>query len=201
MGTLLQNSRMIGSKLLILPVIVLALFTQHIYVEEGLIDISLETVGFLLVLIAALGRIWASAHISGKKTKELVTDGPYSITRNPLYFFSFLGFLGAGLAFESLTLAALLVVIFFLLHWPTILAEEKNLRRLFGKEFEQYADIVPRFFPRSWKIRFTESLQISPKTFSRAMVECGLVASVFIVAHLVEWGHIEGFLPVLFQVP
>jgi hypothetical protein len=53
---------MIASKLLILPVIALVLFTHHLYVEEGLIDISLEASGYLLLLISAMGRIWASAH-------------------------------------------------------------------------------------------------------------------------------------------
>ena len=200
-GTKTQKWRMLASKLMVLPILGLALFTHHVYAEEGLIDVSLEVTGFVLVLISALGRVWASAHISGKKTRKLVTDGPYSITRNPLYFFSFLGFLGSGLVFESLTLAAVLVGVFYMLHWPTILAEEKHLHEVFGTEFEDYMKRVPRFFPRSLKMEFAETLEFSPKSFSRSVVECGLVAFVFIIAHVVEWCQIEGILPVFFYVP
>lgn len=197
----LQNSRIIASKLLVVPVLALALFTHHSYAEDGLVDKLLETTGYLLLQMSALGRIWASAHIDGRKSKQLVTQGPFSITRNPLYVFSFLGFLGAGLAFVSLTIAAALVLIFFLLHWPTILAEEKNLYAVFGEEYQRYVNRVPRFMPRSLQVEYSDSAQFYPKVFARSMFECSLVGCVFILAHLVEWSHDSGILPVLFLIP
>src|SRR5438874_6144411 len=94
------NKRLFIPKLLFLPAIAFALVSQAAYVEDGFWDTTWEVVSFLILLTAAFGRIWSAAYISGRKNHELVVDGPYSLTRNPLYFFSFLGYLGAGLAFE-----------------------------------------------------------------------------------------------------
>ena len=35
-------------------------------------------------------------YVGGRKNAELVTTGPYSMMRNPLYFFSLLGVAGVG---------------------------------------------------------------------------------------------------------
>ena len=46
---------------------------------------------------ACAGRLWCSVYIAGKKNRELVKVGPYSVCRNPLYFFSLVGAIGAAL--------------------------------------------------------------------------------------------------------
>ena len=53
-------------------------------------------VGVFMLAMGSLGRMWCSLYIAGYKNKKLVTAGPYSMTRNPLYFFSMLGFIGFG---------------------------------------------------------------------------------------------------------
>lgn len=50
--------------------------------------------GLLLVGVATVGRLWCSLYISGHENSELITTGPYSLSRNPLYFFSLPGFAG-----------------------------------------------------------------------------------------------------------
>src|SRR5262245_33988965 len=130
------NKRLLVPKLLFLPMIAFALLSQSVYVEDGFWDTTLEVLALVLLSIGAVGRVWVSAYISGRKNAELVTDGPYSITRNPLYFFSFIAYVGAGLAFEKLTLAVAFAVFFFLTHWPTIIAEENKLRAAFGDQFD-----------------------------------------------------------------
>jgi protein-S-isoprenylcysteine O-methyltransferase Ste14 len=57
--------------------------------------------GVILLAIASFGRIWCSLYIGGFKTNSLISGGPYSLCRNPLYFFSFLGGIGIGLATET----------------------------------------------------------------------------------------------------
>ena len=146
-----------------------------------------------------MGRVWESAYISGRKSVELVTDGPYSISRNPLYFFSFLGYIGAGLAFEKITVALAFCITFFLTHWSTIRAEEIKLRAKFGEKFDAYANRVPRFVPRVQGFSVPEVVTFRATTFNRAILDCSLIMLVFILAHLIEYGQNTGVLPILIR--
>jgi protein-S-isoprenylcysteine O-methyltransferase Ste14 len=171
------------------PAIAFALVSQHVYVENGFWDTTWEVLSFLLLLVAAFGRVWCAAYISGRKNSELVVDGPYSLSRNPLYFFSFLGFIGAGLAFEKLTVSLLFAVVFLCTHWPAILAEEFKLRNKFGGEYDDYARSVPRFWPRIGPMKLHDSIKLSPKIFNRAVLHCSFIMLVYILAHLIEYGQ------------
>ena len=111
-------------------------------------SMALESVGLLILLVGAFGRVWCAVHIAGRKNKDLVAVGPFSVMRNPLYFFSMFAFIGAGFCFDSLALGAIFLAVFLLTHWPTILAEEKFLRSAFGASYEAYLARVPRFLPQ-----------------------------------------------------
>ena len=65
---------------------------------------SLKILGYALIIGAALGRIWCNIYITGRKDKELCTDGPYSLCRNPLYLFSFIGVVGVMYAIQNIPL-------------------------------------------------------------------------------------------------
>jgi protein-S-isoprenylcysteine O-methyltransferase Ste14 len=193
------NKRLLIPKLLFVPAIAFALVSQHVYVENGFWDTTWEVLSFLILLVAAFGRVWCAAYISGRKNHELVADGPYSLTRNPLYFFSFLGFIGAGLAFEKLTAALVFVVVFFFSHWPTILAEESKLRKKFGETYDDYAKSVPRFWPRIGRMNLPDAITFSPRIFNRAVLHCSFIMLVYILAHLIEYGQDAGVIPVLLR--
>jgi protein-S-isoprenylcysteine O-methyltransferase Ste14 len=183
------------------PLIGVAMVTHHTFSETSFLDVFYEVTGYALLAAGAVGRLWCAAFISGRKNAELVTDGPYSVVRNPLYFFSFLGFIGAGLAFESITLALAFGLVFFATHWPTILREEKRLRQLFGEAFQRYSMTVPRFVPRPWKLHQPASVSISTSLFSRAVLESTLVLGVFLAAQLVERVHVDYPASILLRLP
>jgi hypothetical protein len=90
-------------------------------------------------------RALASGHV--RKNESLATSGPYAYTRNPLYLGSLLIGLGFSLAAGSWWVVAALVVMFFAVYLPVIRNEEAFLRRTFP-EFDEYARLVPRMFPR-----------------------------------------------------
>src|ERR1700746_2650266 len=101
--------------------------------------------GSLVVVPGLLIRALASGHV--RKNEALATSGPYAYTRNPLYLGSLLMGVGFAIAARSWWIAAALVVMFFAIYIPVIRDEETFLRQKFP-EFEDYAQRVPRFFPR-----------------------------------------------------
>ena len=197
----MRRKRIILPKLLFLPVVCIAIVSHHVWREEGLVNLSFEVVALTLVAIGAIGRIWVSAFVSGRKDRELVVDGPYAIVRNPLYMFSLLAFVGAGLAFETLTFALLFAALFMVTHMPAIFAEERFLREKFGERFEAYVRAVPRLMPRSWRPTYPAETRFSSAVYSRAVLDSSLIVSMFLVAHVIEWGHLHHVLPVYIHLP
>lgn len=195
-----MKRRILTIKFITLFVIATAMFSHHKYDQGSFMDLVLEGVGYVAMIVAAMGRVWASAYISGNKDHALVTDGPYSITRNPLYFFSFVGFVGVGLAFESLVIAGGMAGVFFVTHWVTILNEEKKLRQLFGDQYDLYAQTVPRFVPNPWKMINPPHVTFSPAVFSKAVLECSLIALAFGLIQLVELAQTSSMIPTLFRI-
>lgn len=93
-----------------------------------------------------LGKMWAT-NASVKANHHLVTDGPYQITRNPIYT-GILGMmlgsafsLGEGLIF----LGSLAVLLFFL---NRIRMEEQLMTQTFGEQYLQYMAKVPKLMPK-----------------------------------------------------
>lgn len=50
-----------------------------------------EHLGLIAIMICIFGRASCSLYIGGRKKQEIVSNGPYSLCRNPLYVFSFIG--------------------------------------------------------------------------------------------------------------
>ncbi len=196
-----MRHRALVIKVLIFVLLGIILVSHHPFADNSLLDGTLEMSGYLLLVTAAIGRLWCAAYISGNKKTQLVVSGPYSLVRNPLYFFSLLGFIGAGFALESITVAVTLALVFTLTHLPAMRSEEQNLGDLFGDEFTNYMDKVPRFFPRSLTMTQPDRLEFSPRLFNRAVWECAMILLIFLLAHGLEWAHEQGIVPVLIHLP
>jgi len=123
----------------------------------------------VLAAIGMVGRIWCLTYSSGYKSSELVTQGPYSVCRNPLYFFSFIGLIGIGLATETITLTLFLIAFFVLVYPAVIAGEEEFLRGKFGQVYVDYCNRTPRFFPRRDLFVEPESYTVQPRTLRRSL--------------------------------
>jgi protein-S-isoprenylcysteine O-methyltransferase Ste14 len=123
--------------------------------------------GCLLVGIATVGRLWCAQYIAGYKTDVLVMEGPYSMCRNPLYFFSLLGGMGAGLCTRSLVLTLVIAAVFTVVYPVTIRKEEIKLSRVFGGVYDGYVRRVPRFFPKISLFSEPAEYIVNPKIFRR----------------------------------
>jgi protein-S-isoprenylcysteine O-methyltransferase Ste14 len=99
-----------------------------------------------MVALAGLGiRAYAAGHL--EKDQSLATGGPYAYTRNPLYLGSLLIGVGLVLAGAQWVLDVVFLIFFLVVYGPVMRREERNLRRRFGQEFDDYAAAVPLFFP------------------------------------------------------
>ena len=155
----------------------------------------LFSTGLGLAAIGATGRIWCSFFISGRKDGELVTEGPYSISRNPLYVFSCIGLVGVGLSTETLTYPLLFLVIFGL-YYPGIMArEERRLEELFGESFRQYRQRVPRFWPNRGLYSEPASWSSNPRLFRRHILSDIWFVWIAAIIELVEGLRNVGWLP------
>lgn len=108
---------------------------------------GIESLGMFLIVVCILGRTWCSIYIVGRKNKELIARGPYSICRNPLYGFSIIGAAGIGALAGSLFLAVACAIVTWLIFYFVVLSEEKELASLFGDAYRRYHLRVPRFLP------------------------------------------------------
>lgn len=128
-------------------------------------------IGVVLALIGALGRVWCSSYAAGNKNAVLLREGPYSITRNPLYFFSFIGGLGIVITTETITIPVLFSVCFALHYRKVIASEERYLEKRYGRRYAEYCALVPRFWPY-WS-GLTEPAQwtLHPRAFRRSVSE------------------------------
>jgi len=178
-----------------LAFIVVALTQSHWELHHENVASFLFSTGLGLAAIGATGRIWCSFFISGRKDGELVTEGPYSISRNPLYVFSCIGLVGVGLSTETLTYPLLFLVIFGL-YYPGIMArEERRLEELFGESFRQYRQRVPRFWPNRGLYSEPASWSSNPRLFRRHILSDIWFVWITAIIELVEGLRSVGLLP------
>ncbi len=152
----------------------------------------MELSGFGLLIVAAIGRIWCSIYISGRKDRELCTEGPYSLSRNPLYFFSFVGVIGFSVALQSLLLVAVSVTVFLLAYRFVILGEEKRLYSLFGESYAAYQRSTPRFFPALRRPACVECQLVKPRIIEKSLMEVIWFMFTIIGIEIIESIHESG---------
>ena len=168
--------------------------------EAPMVSAVLFLAGCFLAGIASLGRLWCSLYIAGYKTKSLVVVGPYSICRNPLYFFSMIGGLGVGLATETLTVAFMISAAFAIYYPFVIRFEENKLKALHGAEYKTYFQTVPQFWPK-WSL-LTEPAEyvVTPKTFKKHIFSALWFIWMIGILELIEEFREMEILPTFFSI-
>lgn len=154
-------------------------------------DLS-EALGLLLLGAAAFGRIWCLTFVAGRKNLALVTDGPYSVARNPLYAFSFLGTVGFGLAVGNPLLAVLLGLLFGAYYSRIVRNEERFLGGAFGEAYGEYCRRTPRWLP-DWRLyREPQEVTLCPKRLARGILDASGFIWVFVL-----WEAAEAWRPLV----
>jgi protein-S-isoprenylcysteine O-methyltransferase Ste14 len=196
-----QKNRILFSRVLIGCLVVLLLTSEPMWHPRAVIDIALEFLSLVLVVIAAFGRLWSLSYISGNKTRNLVTEGPYSMVRNPLYLFSLIGASGIGISSESITVLGSILLAFAIYYPLVIRAEEERLLSLHKESFQSYSSEVPSFIPKFFRFREPVEYPVNARLFRRAFFSVMWFPLAYIliitIAHLQE----AGLVPVLFSIP
>ena len=160
-----------------------------------------EAVGLAMIVICVVGRAWCSLYIGGRKKAEIVSSGPYSLCRNPLYFFSFIGAFGMGAQTGSVVMALVFLVIAVGVFYVTVRQEEIWLTTTFGDEYRAYCARTPRFWPRFSKWRDTDTIEIRPVFFLTTLRD-GLAFFLAIpIFEALEQAQAVGWVRVLFSMP
>jgi protein-S-isoprenylcysteine O-methyltransferase Ste14 len=162
------------------------------------LDELVGILGYVMLGVAALWRIWSELFIAGTKDGELASGGPYSMVRNPLYVGNFVGAVGLGFAVQQPLLGIALGAVFALSYPAVIAREEENLARIFGERFHDYCARVPRWIPNWSLYSEPDTVTVTPRHMRRAILDAMWFLWAFAIWELIELLHGLNLLPNLF---
>jgi len=168
--------------------------------DDGIVHEGIEWVGNCLLLLCVLGRGWCTMYIGGRKKAELVQNGPYSLSRNPLYVFSVIGCAGIGARAGSLTAVVLLALACYAVFAIVVQKEERFLSEKFGAAYDKYKNRVPRFWPRFSVWQDREVIETTPRLVLLSVRDAVLFYLAIPGLEIIETLHEHGTLPVLFRL-
>lgn len=158
-------------------------------------------VGGTILLLGEGIRIWAIIFAGSLtrtttcvRAKELITCGPFSYTRNPLYIGNILIYLGFGiLTFSLFPYLQIAALVWFIFQYILIIRiEEEFLESKFQDSYSEYKSNVPRFFPNFMKKDGNCFSNLKPnfrkgfKSELRTLQALLSVALLAIIIHLVK---------------
>ena len=160
-----------------------------------------EKIGLALIVVCILGRVWCSLYIGGRKVRDLIDNGPYSIVRNPLYVFSFIGAAGIGAQTGSMVVGLACAVVCYIVFAVLVRREEAALIKVHGETYAAYLRSTPRFLPNPALWWDRDTLTVQPVRVMRTFAD-GLVFLLAIpVAEGLEYLKSIHVLPVLANLP
>ena len=142
--------------------------------------------GAAIALAGLAIRAAAAGHL--RKGETVAMSGPYARTRNPLYLGSALLAMGFVTASRSWAVAVLVAVYYLALYPFLMRREEAELRRRFGRLFNEYAKRVPLFWPRlrsaggAGGARFSMAQYARNREYRVAMGMAALLAALWVIS-------------------
>jgi protein-S-isoprenylcysteine O-methyltransferase Ste14 len=138
--------------LVVLPWGLSLLSTRHGWVEgrpgpRNLLALSLVAAGMAgtLWLIVLHFRASPSSFLDWRPGQQLLTPGPYAVSRNPMYLFELVLWFGWALFYGSLAVFIGFLLWWVMLNFYAIPYEERDLEARFGEAYCAYKARVPRW--------------------------------------------------------
>lgn len=190
-----QKIRFWVVRLAVLACLPLIIMSQSAWLAHGIMHPLLKSLGALLIAAAVLYRGWAILYIGGRKNQTVIQDGPYSMSRHPLYFGTTLGAVGFGLLLGSVVLAVLLGVLTLVVFTATSAGEERFLRAEFGPAYDDFAKRVPnRILPRFVGFQTPEEVTFNARILRTNLSDALGFLACFPIAEILEALKISGIL-------
>lgn len=100
----------------------------------------------LLMLWTAWLMLWRKTTLNPYgKPQQLLTEGPFRVTRNPIYVADTLFYMGAALLFADVWVWLFLPVVLVAVSFGVIRHEERLLMQHFGDDYRNYMNKVRRW--------------------------------------------------------
>ena len=125
---------------------------------DGRVTSALVAAGLLLVVAGAVFNVWGRVRLGSHWANQikiyeghrLVTDGPYSVVRHPLYASLVWIFIGGSMIYTNPLSLALTLGVFVPMMYIRAKKEDALLLANFNREFEEYRGRTGMLFPKMW---------------------------------------------------
>lgn len=97
-------------------------------------------------ILFAAWAVWEVKEMDIERPTKLITTGPYSFSRNPMYVAWTIIYIGVCLVVNSLWGFIFLPIVLLFTHFVDVLQEERALEKQFGREYLEYCARVRRYF-------------------------------------------------------
>jgi len=130
--------------------LIFEIISHFLFPVAKIISKPLNYFGILMIFFGLGLNIWADSLFKKRKTtvkpfekpSVLVTDGPFLISRHPMYLGFVLILLGLAIFLGSLTSFVSPIIMLFILSRLFIPEEEESLEQSFGKKYRKYKNRV-----------------------------------------------------------
>lgn len=110
------------------------------------VGVTFVAIGLALAVLSIRRfRLAGTSVVPGEPSTALVVEGPYRLTRNPIYIGFVLLYFGLAIILTSLWVLVLLIPVLIVLQRGVVEREETYLERQFGDAYRKYQARVPRW--------------------------------------------------------
>ncbi|MCA9505721.1 MAG: isoprenylcysteine carboxylmethyltransferase family protein [Myxococcales bacterium] len=196
--TFVQQHRLQIRSILLLSMCAALLATDR-PLEGTTTGLLLHALGAVLVVGAMLGRFWCYVYNAGARSKTVITAGPYSLCRNPIYVCSIVTAAGIGLLAQSFVLATAFSLVALAFYAHIVDGEERKLHYLHGAEYDGYRERTSKYLPRFDRIEPGVIQRVPGAVLMRKVPKLAAMGLVFPAIELCN--HLAGLvLPVVGRV-
>ena len=147
--------------------------------------LALWLAGWGLLLGGVLLRLWATMCLGGRKSREVIDVGPYSLCRNPLYVGTLMLAVAQVGFYQNAWILVGLIGPILLYVYGVVPSEERKLLEKLGAPYANYCQRTPRWMPRFSgfaSARLIEST--ASRSFRLELARCAIWLALPALAHL-----------------